>query len=334
MMGYIHDALNRANDDNDDRRAKRDSDGSIEGPSGQAEQNAQLSHKLDPNGGPKGPGVEAPAEIFSDPTGNGPDQPSTYKLNPGAYVNPGDVAGRAFDGVRTEGIDDRLVALTEPASLMSEEYRAIRTGIMARWEHRRNLVHTITSAAPQEGKTITSLNLGLSFAELRNRRTVVIEADLRLPQFTRLFNLPTGPGLVNVLQDEAELLDATVEVGPLHLIAAGGRANDRAAQLLHSSRMVSLLEQLRQRYDHVIIDTPPVIELADAGILGAMSDELILIVRMGHTPRTLVDQAVRTLASCNAPVAGVLATDQPRRQGRYYKYGYQYRYRYTEKQSA
>ena len=80
-----------------------------------------------------------------------------------------------------------------------------------------------------------------------------------------------------------------------------------------------------------------VVELADAGIIGAMSDDVQLIVRMGRTPRPLVEQAIRTLSSYNAPVAGLIATDQTRHRGRYYyKYGYRYRYRYhyTEKQAA
>ncbi len=234
-------------------------------------------------------------------------------------------------------IDDRLVALTNTSSLMSEEYRAIRTSLLARWEHRRHLIHTLTSATPQEGKTITSLNLGLSFSELRNRRTLVVEADLRLPQFAKLFNLDSGPGLVQVIEGSAKLDEATVEIGEtnLHVIPAGVRANDRAVQLLHSPAMASLLRQLRQKYDHVIIDTPPVVELADAGIIGSMSDDVLLIVRMGRTPQPLVEQAVRTLTSYNASVAGLIATDERRHRGRYYyKYGYRYRYRYTERKAA
>ena len=117
----------------------------------------------------------------------------------------------------------------------------------------------------------------------------------------------------------------------------GVRANDRAVQLLHSARFVKFLQQLRQQYDHVIVDTPPVVELADAGIIGSMSDDVQLIVRMGRTPRPLVEQAIRTLDSYNAPVAGLIATDQTRHRGRYYyKYGYRYRYRYryADKQAA
>ncbi len=240
-------------------------------------------------------------------------------------------------------VDDRLVAALKPSSLMAEEYRSIRTGILARWNHRSHLVHTITSATPQEGKTITSLNLGLSFAELHNRNTVVIEADLRLPQFGKLLNLPKGPGgpggaggpgLVGLLHGECGMEQAIHEVGPnrLHVIPAGRRIDNNAVQLLSGREMSALIKSLRSRYDHVIIDTPPVIELADAGILGAQSDDVLLIVRLNRTPKPLIEQAIRTLASYNAPVAGMLATDQQPHMRRYHsKYGYSYRYsRYAQ----
>ncbi len=227
-------------------------------------------------------------------------------------------------------VDDRIVAATESSGVIAEEYRAIRTGLLARWDHKRHLVHTITSATPQEGKTITSLNLGVSMSELRNRRTVVVEADLRLPQFQSQLGLPDSPGVIGLIRDNAKLEDIIQPLGftPLDVICAGGRANDRAIQMLSSSTMASLIRLLRQRYDHVIIDTPPVVNLADAGIIGTLSDDVILVVRMERTPRPLVEQAIRTLATYNAPVAGVVATDQARHRGKYYSY-YRYGYRYA-----
>jgi len=230
-------------------------------------------------------------------------------------------------------IDDRLVAIGKPASVVAEEYRAVRTGLLARWEQRRHLVHTITSATPQEGKTVTSLNLGLSFAELHNRRTVVVEADLRLPQFSKLLGLAECPGLLGYLENRADLRQIIQGVGEngLHVIQAGGRANDRSVQLLSSREMATLLTELRRQYDHVIIDTPPVVELADAGILGGRSDEVLLVVRMNVTPHPLVEQAIRTLSHYKTPVAGIIATAHRRGLRRYYyRNGYGYHYRYYD----
>jgi succinoglycan biosynthesis transport protein ExoP len=238
------------------------------------------------------------------------------------------------DSHDSEGIDDRLIAIVAPSTSTAEEYRAIRTGLLAKWEHRRHLIHTITSATPQEGKTITSLNLGLTFAELRNRRTIVIEGDLRLPQFKKLMNLDDCAGLVGVLADGAELSESIQRVGENLDVLPAGRAISRdAVQLLSSQKMADLLKALRREYDHVIVDTPPVVELADAGILGALSDEVLLIARMNRTPKSLVDQAIRTLKGYNAPVSGLIATDQSQSRQRYYyyRYGYRYQYRYYAK---
>ena len=236
---------------------------------------------------------------------------------------------------RLANVDDRLVGLTSPSGGIAEEYRAIRTGLLAKWEHRRHLVHTITSATPQEGKTLTSLNLGLIFAELHNRKTIVVEGDLRLPQFNKLLDLPDSPGLTGVLREGADLASSIHQVGSnrLHVLCAGHHVDNQAVQLLSSTSASSLLAFLKKEYDHVIVDTPPVVELADAGIIGAMSDEVLLIVRMNRTPRSLVDQALRTLAGYNAPVSSLLATDQMHQRKRYYyyRYGYRYHYRYKAK---
>ena len=105
-----------------------------------------------------------------------------------------------------------------------------------------------------------------------------------------------------------------------------------AVQLLSGAPMASLIESLRKSYDHVIIDTPPVIELADAGILGTLSDEVLLIARMHRTPQPLVEQAIRTLTSYNTAIGGLIATDQKRARRRYYyyKYGYKQGYGYHQ----
>ncbi|MAE66689.1 MAG: hypothetical protein CMJ18_20675 [Phycisphaeraceae bacterium] len=317
-MGLIFDAMSRHPDDEPPRDPKQVEPADDATPSPALEAGA--------------PGTPDAAASISAPLG-------PHDRRPDSRDEPSRRSRHDDDRRSRHSVDDRLVALTEPSSVMSEEYRAIRTGMLARWEHKRHLVHTITSATPQEGKTITSLNLGLSFAELRNRRTLVVEADLRLPQFRKLLSLPDQPGLLSVLENKASLSDAIIEVSQtsLDMITAGGRANNRAVQLLHSNRMIELLQEVRQRYDHVIIDTPPVVELADAGIIGAMSDDVLMIVRMSRTPQPLVEQAIRTLTSYHAPVAGLVATDQTRYRGRYYyKYGYRYRYRYhyTSKQAA
>ncbi|MAE61166.1 MAG: hypothetical protein CMJ49_07400 [Planctomycetaceae bacterium] len=214
--------------------------------------------------------------------------------------------------------------------MMSEEYRGIRTRILARWENRTHLVHTITSATPKEGKTLTTLNLGVSFGELNERRTVVVEGDLRVPMFRNMMPLEDKPGLIHVLRGEADLEDAIQESPQpnLFVLPAGGKCADDAIKLISSPEMTQVLQRLRTSFEHVLVDTPPVLDLADAGLLGAQSDDVLLIVRLNRTPRQLVDQAVRTLTSYNAPVVGAILTDLPVLHSGYYNnYRYAYRYR-------
>ena len=301
-MGYIFDALNQSNAG----PQGRDDSGAPGLPGDAADPIDEVFGKFK---APPPPAWNPDADSSAGPATAAPD--AIPISTPLAGVTPEVL----------EGIDDRIVALTEPATVMAEEYRSIRTSLLARWQQRRNLVHTISSATPQEGKTITSLNLGFIFAELRNRRTLVIEADLRLPQFEVLLSLPSSPGLVGVLEGEADLKSAVLRVGSLDILPAGRALNDKAVQLLSSAAMPSLLARVREKYDHVIIDTPPVLEMADAGILGAMSDDVLLVARLERTPRDLVERAIRTLGGYNAPVAGVIATDQKHcRHHNYYKH--------------
>ncbi|MEM6393083.1 MAG: AAA family ATPase [Planctomycetota bacterium] len=236
------------------------------------------------------------------------------------------------DDAWIDGLDDRLVAVTDPASPTAEEYRSIRTSMLARHQRARHLVHLITSATPQEGKTLTTVNLGLALAELPNRRTLIIEADLRLPNFDALLNLPANsPGLLGILRGEETPENAIQAVGPneLHILPAGGRTTNEAVTLLSSNRMSQLVQRLSQDYDHVLIDTPPVVELADAGILSSLCHEVLLIARMRRTPGKLIEQAIKTLKSYHAPVAGLIATDNIAHIGSgYSRYGYGYRYGY------
>jgi Mrp family chromosome partitioning ATPase len=156
--------------------------------------------------------------------------------------------------------------------------------------------------------------------------------------FEKLLRLGPSEGMISYLRGEVELPQIIQRLGDdgLEVITAGGRANNDSVQMLSGQRMAGLLEKLKQQYDHVIIDTPPVVELADAGILGAMSDDVLLIARMNRTPRSLIEQAIRTLNSYNAPVAGLISTDQKRLRRRYYyyRYGYRYYYNYSGKEKT
>ncbi|WP_145446311.1 CpsD/CapB family tyrosine-protein kinase [Mucisphaera calidilacus] len=325
-MGYIFDALKRSGQDG----AKR---------SEQAPPAASApSEPVAPTPAADGPSTEASPGPFAALLS---DQDLTEGLDGGSgYASDVSAEEASFGPIGVIGqehtsgssaFDDRMVVATNPGARAAEEYRLIRTSLLARWEQKRNLVHTVTSAMPKEGKTITSLNLGLSLAELSERSTIVIEADLRLPSFESMLNVGATAGLLACLRGESSLENAIVRVPgtSLSVITAGGRAGRQAVGLIGSEKMKMLLGQLRSRFDHVIIDTPPVLDLADAGILGGISDEVLMVARMRHTPGPLIEQAVRVLQSYHTPIGGLIATDQEAAVGSY-QYAYAYRYRYTE----
>ncbi|WP_428386474.1 CpsD/CapB family tyrosine-protein kinase [Mucisphaera sp.] len=351
-MGYIFDALNRSDDQHEPNpdATNRKPDQAWSTPytkAPKATEPVEQTAAPTPFGG-TGPfasiledpeltdgldGQTQAAQPISDP--NPEEPPAAYNtlqdMEDAQYGPLGSIGTQ--DNRQANQFDDRVVVATNPSAKASEEYRLIRTSMLARWEQRRNLIHTITSATPKEGKTISTINLGLSFAELHERNTIVVEADLRLPSFEDMLRLGATTGLLAYLRGEAQLDQAIARVPGtrLSVMTAGGRAGREAVGLIGSQRMKHLLVTLRQRYDHVIIDTPPVLDLADAGILGGLSDEVLLVARMRHTPRPLIEQATRVLKSYQTPIGGVIATDQEEIGQSYsYAYSYRYRYRYTE----
>ena len=356
-MGYIFDALNRSQPPDDESKAKADDATQLDRhapATGDGDASDSPANRSDTQTAAESqPGMDADVaatlatsdDAFTRTTDESATQQaiaspaSDPRFDDADDEAPGTLG--AIEPVKTDRhielnerrlkkMDDRIVMVADPGSQFAEEYRSIRTSLLARWQNKRNLTHVITSATPQEGKTITSLNLGLTLAELQSRRTIIVEADLRLPAFDKLLKLEQGPGLVNYLRGEVTLEQATQRVGDdgAYLLAAGDRAFNDAVSLLSGSRMQALMEHLRQRFDHVVIDTPPVIELADAGVLGGLSDEVLLIARMRRTSSRLIEQAIHTLGTYNAPVGGVIATDHRTGFGRYYAYRYHYRYRY------
>lgn len=222
-----------------------------------------------------------------------------------------------------------LVVHHDRGSLITEQYRAVRTQILARARSRKIQTHVVTSSAPGEGKSVTTMNLGVAMSEMRNEHTVLIEGDLRRPSFHKLLSREAlTPGLSQYLRGEAEVDDVLhpTVYDNLHLIPAGSAELTSSTELLSSPRLAVLLDRLRDRFDHIFVDSPPVVSVTDACILGAMCDETLLVVRLHKTPTSVVDRAKRLLRAANCEVAGVvlthLETRLPRYLYRYDRYAY------------
>jgi capsular exopolysaccharide synthesis family protein len=213
-----------------------------------------------------------------------------------ASLGPAPPADAGVAGYTTT-LNPVLVAGLAPKSLAAEQYRSLRT----RLAHAdgAGALRTILVTSPQkgEGKSVTAANLALTMAQ-EQRRVVIVEADLRKPSLQHLFGLPSGPGLAEHLSGAAELKDAMKFLPDYNLtVIPAGNAPVNPAELLGSTAMRRLLDHLRSRFDRVILDTPPVLPLADVALLAPLVDGSLMVVRAGVTPKPAIENALRAFDS-------------------------------------
>ena len=221
------------------------------------------------------------------------------------------------------------VTQARPQSQMAESYRALRTSLLLSNLGAPPKVIMVTSARPQEGKTTTSINTAIVLAQ-KGVRVLLIDADLRRPSVHK--NLGMGPrsGLSNVLTGSATLQQA-VTVSPilpnLYILPAG-TPPPNPAELLASSIMRDLIAELREQYDHIVLDTPPTLSVTDAVVLSPRADATILVIRSGQTTKQALRRSRDILMQVNAHVAGVLLNAVDLTSPDYYYY-YEYQGKYT-----
>src|SRR5262249_13514790 len=203
----------------------------------------------------------------------------------------GRAAPRTLAGSTASAIaDTRLVSVEmiswrQKTSLLAESFRTTLTSILfsaSKGERPRVLV--LTSASPKEGKTTVVSNLSITMAEI-NKRVLVIDADMRRPRLHHVFSVDNQDGLSNLLTEKTPLDAARVatacvptEVNGLYILPSGS-SRSHASSLVHSPRLADLIALVRQQFDMVIIDTPPMVNIADARVLARFGDALILVVR-------------------------------------------------------
>ncbi len=190
----------------------------------------------------------------------------------------------------------RRIALLQPDSFVAEQFRSLRARIdsLATQRPLRSLV--VTSSVPGEGKTITAVNLGIVMSMSLERKVLLIDADLRKPKIHRTLGLDPLAGLGEVLMGEAEIDKAVVRPEGLKLDVLGVRGlPPNPAELLASSRMRQLLDDLSRRYDTLIIDTPPTLSLPDSKTVSEQCDGIVFVVRANETPQDEVQAALDVL---------------------------------------
>lgn len=205
-----------------------------------------------------------------------------------------------------------IVSIAAPHDVASEALRTIRAGILLSSANHPPRVIMITSAMKGEGKTSVLYNLAATLAQA-SHRTLMIDGDLRERGLTKLFcpnGTPGGVGLSDYLTGQAELAQVvrSTPVSGLDILPAGNRAPD-PAELLSSTSMRDLVSHLSELYDFIVVDSPPIIPVADGLTLSRIVDSVVLVVRSKRTERVMAQESRRRLLRVNARILGVVLND-------------------------
>jgi capsular exopolysaccharide synthesis family protein len=204
---------------------------------------------------------------------------------------------------------EELTVLNAPRSQQAEQFRGLRNSIQALNPDGASHTLVVTSALRGEGKTVVSLNLAAALAELPGTEVLVLDTDLHSPSLEENLNLPKRQGLTEVLRGRLSLDQAIrqTSIEGVSIMGAGEIPNN-PSELLGSDRMRTVLDRLRQRYSYVILDTPAAATISDPSLLAAMADGILLVVRLGETPRHFVQQTINTLESLGGNILGTCLT--------------------------
>jgi len=236
----------------------------------------------------------------------------------------------------------RLISHYNPTSPVAEAFRSIKTNIMVS-RMRKTII--ITSAGPQEGKTTIFMNLGIVFAQ-EGFRTLLISSDLRRPAVAESFGIDKKPGLSDIVRGTVRLEDtlrgaADIMLGSVSLdnvvrhpgldhikIIPAGSSSLNPADILQSKELEALIKRVRGEFDIVLLDTPPVLPVADVSILAPKVDGVVLCYEIGRTSRTALVRAKVQLESVGAKILGVVLNHTKPQSEAIEVYPYYYKYKY------
>jgi capsular exopolysaccharide synthesis family protein len=227
-----------------------------------------------------------------------------------------------------------VVSLARPRSPAAEAYRSLRTSLQFARQERDLRTILVTSPAAAEGKTSTLSNLGAMFAQA-GQRVVLVSCDLRKPRLGQFFGLDEKPGLTTAILGEQpleHLLQAVPGDDDLWLLGSGVLPPN-PAELLSGRRIQEVFSALREMFDLVLIDGPPVLPVTDAMLLAKDADATLLIVAAGQTSRGDLQRCAEKLAQVNARMIGLVLNETTRQGGYGYGYGYGYGGGYTSDKS-
>lgn len=218
-----------------------------------------------------------------------------------------------------------LIVEREPKSIAAEAYRTLRTNIQYSSFDKELKTIIVTSSEPSEGKTVTSGNLALAMAQ-SDKKVLLIDCDLRRPNIHKKFNISNEIGLSNYLVGEASLEKVLIKYNENLFLIPAGTIPPNPAEMLASKKMKSFLDALEEKFDCILIDTPPVIAVTDAQILSTIVDGVLLVVASGQAGKQSAIKAKELLLKVKANILGTVLTKVPLNKGKEYGYSYYYYY--------
>lgn len=215
-------------------------------------------------------------------------------------------------------------------STISEAYRSIRTKILFSSAELAPKVIMFTSSMAQEGKTTTSANLAVTMAQAGSK-VLLIDCDLRRPRVHHLLGINRDIGITNVLVGNSDLNDVIAETAIPNLYAiACGPIPPNPSELLGAKQMGKTLDTLSEKFDRIIIDTPPISAVTDAVVMAKYVEGVVMVIRANRTKYELIQSALKNLASINAIILGAVLNDVDMEKNAYYYQNYYYQDYYEE----
>ncbi|WP_282174889.1 GumC family protein [Vibrio diabolicus] len=205
--------------------------------------------------------------------------------------------------------------LDDEEKLFSEACRSVRTSLLLRLTNTKQKILPFTSAIPEQGKTSTSINMAVSFSKME--KVLIIDCDLRRPSIAKRFGIAeSSPGLTHILTMDTPIKDCVTHIKEANLdVLSAGLIPPNPQELLASDRFKKLLEHFQNKYDRIIIDTPPLLSVSDALILGQYANGLITVIRSESTKSSLVNLALSKQIQHSVPSLGVLITQAKTKEG-------------------
>ena len=215
-----------------------------------------------------------------------------------------------------------IISYNDPKSVISEQYRAIRTNIEYSNVDQNTKTILVTSSDKNEGKTTTVSNLAVSFANL-NKKVLLIDCDLRNASIHKMFKINNIYGLTDILAKD-RAVDKCIqetELENLYVLTAGA-IPPNPAEILSSEKMKNLIEDLKNIYDYIFIDTPPIGLVTDAGVLSSFIDGVVLVVKSESIEKKYLEETKKKLDAVDARILGAILNSYKSEQKDYNYYSY------------